>query len=739
MKLKTLYILLFSLLAPLAAGAQQIVSVNVDTMACLGDTIPVSIGFLPQRNIVLQNGVATLGSFENAFLPDGVICDGKCSYESPVVFTDFTPGTTITSVSDIKYIRLKIEHSFLGDIYMGIKCPNGQRASLMNWSSTGHSSCTDSVPASHRGWNNAYPNVGGGTYLGQPVDLEDGSDKCDSTLENNRAGIGWNYCWSEDTSMGYQYANEDALIYRQSNRIYVNTRSTVDSSNVAAGTNFYRPDQNFSNLVGCPLNGQWTIEVIDAYSQDNGYIFEWELALDPMLLPMHQLIVGQEVIGDDVTAYTDSTYGVSAPGIATSDTTVSYLVNIYTSLGDTIDTTFNVHYFAPDFTYIDDTLCDGDTAWWLGQAYTSDTLIYKHLANIHGCDSIISVHYTFNPVYEVDDTLRYCERDTFWYEGVDYGGPSVFDAPHLSVDRCDSTVHVVLELLDSLFNPHMLLSDDDSLWSGDTTLHGCNPYLVYAKDTSLHTGSRLWNMGDSDTLYADSLFAHLYDSVGIYTVSLRAVSTHGCYDTTVYMKQAVQVHPTPTAAFYWELDPPAIHDPQAQFINLSLPDTIAFMWEIETADGGTDTTSAFAPIYSWGEPGDINTAGDHNVSLIAIWTHIIDDSTSLTCVDTSTQVVTIVNDFLQFPNLVTPNGDGNNDTWRIINLIEFGVYPVNELWIFNQWGIQVYHVKNIWREEDFWDPDRTNSPDGTYYYRFSARSLYGAVKRNGTIEVIRGE
>ena len=47
---------------------------------------------------------------------------------------------------------------------------------------------------------------------------------------------------------------------------------------------------------------------------------------------------------------------------------------------------------------------------------------------------------------------------------------------------------------------------------------------------------------------------------------------------------------------------------------------------------------------------------------------------------TAVQAVTIVNDFLQFPNLVSPNGDGVNDIWRIVNLLEWGVYPDNELW-----------------------------------------------------------
>ena len=127
------------------------------------------------------------------------------------------------------------------------------------------------------------------------------------------------------------------------------------------------------------------------------------------------------------------------------------------------------------------------------------------------------------------------------------------------------------------------------------------------------------------------------------------------------------------------------------------------------------------------------------MTLTAIWTNVYDDTMIVLCTDTVSHTISIVNDFLKFPNLVTPNGDGTNDTWRVINLLECGIYNINELWIFNQWGEQVYHVENIYREEDFWDPAKTATPNGTYYYRFAARSKYGVVKRNGTIEVLYGE
>lgn len=731
--------MLLAVITTCVATAQRIVTVNVDTIACLGDTVPVSIGFNPARQIVVQNGIATLGSDSREFLPDGVICDGKCSYESPVVFTDFAPGTTITSPNDILFVRLKIEHSFLGDIYMGIKCPNGQRASLMNWAGTGTSPCTDSVPSSHRGWNHDYPNTGGGTFLGIAYDYTNSTYKCDSTVDNNEPGTGWNYCWSDDTTHGFQYANDDGLIYRASNASYINSSTkAVDSSDVAARSNFFHPDQSFSNLIGCPLNGEWTIEVIDAYSQDNGYIFEWEMAIDPTLLPTFNSFTGQEVIGSQVIDYTDSTFGVTAPVDADADTALPYYVYLYTTNGDTIDTMFTVHYYQNYHIYLEDTLCTGDTAWWLGAPYTRDTIISLNTQTVNGCDSTIWVHYVFNPIYEVPDTLSYCPKGTFLYEGVDYGGPTKFDTIYRTVDGCDSLVHVVLTYIDSAFGLRMLVSDDGEQWSSDTVLHGCQPFEIWLRDTTPLVASREWHLGDSDTLYTQDSLTHLYDTTGTFSLRLTAVSQNGCTDTAE-MPNAIHVYPNPVAEFAWDNPIMVIHDASTILLNLSDPDSIGFLWEITNGNGGSDTTSEFSPYYEWASSSNIVEEGDYEVTLWAFWTNICDDTLELVCTDSVTHSIHIINDYLEFPNLVTPNGDGVNDIWRVVNLIECGLYTINELWIFNQWGTEVYHAKNIDDEEDFWDPNKKSNPDGTYYYRFLARSPRGMVKRNGIIEVLRGE
>ena len=733
--------------APVCASAQSIVGINVDTTACLGDVIPVSVGYGTANGIVVQNGVNTISHPGVTFLPDGVMCDSLCSYTTTITFSDFPMGATIQSVNDINYVRLNIEHSFLADLYFGLTCPNGQKASLMNCRGNNHMVwCPDdTIPSTHVGWDMSEANALD-VYLGLPIDNENRSDACNPSAEGNEPGIGWNYCWSDNTSNGYTYAPNGGFIYRACNLIYNDSllHQSIDSSFVAAGRNFYHPDRGFSNLVGCPLNGDWTITVIDVLNIDNGYIFDWELSLNAALLASSVEIDSASIAG--AIRHNDTTFSVTSPAGFTGDTTIEYTVTVYFNNGNTADTTFKVHYFALQHYEIVDTLCHGDTVVFDGQAYTTTGVYDRYYNNADGCDSIITLRYTFMPTYATHDTIYFCNNEQFIYEGVDYGGPADIVATLQTQYGCDSVVGVHLVLVDSLFHPKLLISDDGVTWSDDTVLHGCRPFTLYLRDTTMLERWRQWTFGDGDTLQQTITtrqagpITHIYDTTGDFSLTLHAISVRGCIDTSIMMQNAVNVRPMPTAAFVWDPITPHRLQPEAQFFNRSEPfDMLTFLWVF---DG--DSSTEANPFHHWGTPSQLlegssveNMSGDHNVTLTAIWTHNIGDSATHVCIDTVSHTVTIADVKLEFPSLVTPNGDGINDRWEIVGMLESGLFTNNELWIYNQWGVLIYHAIDIHRAEEFWDPLSTSSPDGTYYYRFALASHYGSVRRNGTIEVIR--
>ncbi len=705
-------------------------SIDIDTINCLGNSTVVQIGHASSNDIVVADQHATLSHPGRVFLPDGRECGANgCSYRSPVTFTTFSPSATVTSANDINYVRLNIEHSFLGDLYIAITCPNGNTASLMNFSGMGSSPCTPAIPNSHRSWQ-AGSNTLGGTFLGDALDSEAASDYCDSTLPGNAPGTGWNYCWSNSTTAGISYAPGDALIYRSA----TSHSGRVDSSNVAAKTNFYHPDQSLAGLIGCPLNGTWYIEVIDGYNGDNGYIFDWELSLTAPLQDTSIIIVGSEIIGSDVMRINDSTYTITSPAGVETDTTVGYIILLFDSLGVVADTTIYIHYQAPQVTLYEATRCQGDTLWVGSTPYTETIHSIDTAFSPIGCPIYTEINFTFNPVYEHYDTARFCPGEPLLHNGKTYDATGDYTLWLHTTRDCDSTVHLNLAILDSGFFAAFEISDDGTVWSSDTILAGCRPF-----DLQLHNLSPLcrraqWTTGDGGNPTGDSI-TYTYDTAGIFSITLAAVSTHGCLDTAS-MPNTVWVFELPKPEFTWAPIEPVMSHPSVSFFNETQPEAHSYQW-LFSHDNGKDTSLLTAPSYTWGHDGQELVFGDYTVTLSASSAYLGPYGDTLFCADSIDHQITIVNDYLQFPNLVTPNGDGVNDTWRVVNLLECGVYSMNELWIYNHWGVLVYHVRDIKQESDFWDPEASNSPDGSYYYRFSAKSPYGLVRRNGLIEVLR--
>ncbi|MBA3705051.1 MAG: gliding motility-associated C-terminal domain-containing protein [Bacteroidetes bacterium] len=82
-------------------------------------------------------------------------------------------------------------------------------------------------------------------------------------------------------------------------------------------------------------------------------------------------------------------------------------------------------------------------------------------------------------------------------------------------------------------------------------------------------------------------------------------------------------------------------------------------------------------------------------------------------------------------NTFTPNGDGNNDTWYIGNILS---YPNNKLEIFNRYGKLVYKIRgyaNTWDGKSFGE----DLPAATYFFNIDLGD--GGGKFHGTVTIIK--
>ena len=201
-------------------------SVNPTTI-CQGQTASLSANVTMTPYI--QNCTPPISG--TTFLPDG----SGVSYSTAITVNCYSNTQTVQTASDIQSICLNMEHSFVGDLSIRIVCPNGQSATLKSFPS------------------------GSGTYLGCPLD---------DPLTG--PGTGRNYCFTPTAT---------TLLVNGS----TSNCGNPSAPSIVAGN--YMPVQPFSNLIGCPLNGSWTIQVTDNQAIDNGYIFNWDINFNPILTP----------------------------------------------------------------------------------------------------------------------------------------------------------------------------------------------------------------------------------------------------------------------------------------------------------------------------------------------------------------------------------------------------------------------------------------------------------------------
>lgn len=169
------------------------------------------------------------------FLPDG----SGAAYSTSITHTIFGEGQELINGDDLIAVCANLEHSYMGDLDIKIICPNGQEAML-------------------------FEQACGGGFYGEAVDS-------DSDLT---AGVGYDYCWS----MGATETMADAC----------------PGSGNSLPSGDYLPIDDFDELVGCPLNGDWTIHVLDNLASDNGYIFSW------------QLLFAEDIIPDDLWTFNNN-------------------------------------------------------------------------------------------------------------------------------------------------------------------------------------------------------------------------------------------------------------------------------------------------------------------------------------------------------------------------------------------------------------------------------------------------
>ncbi|SDI16690.1 PKD domain-containing protein, partial [Winogradskyella thalassocola] len=216
-----------------------------DTILCFGESTDIT-GVVQAVEYINDCTPPVSGV---TFLPDG----NGVTYETSITVDCYDSDQTITDVSQLVSICLTMEHSYLGDLEIQIISPNGQVVTLKD-----------------------YPG-GGAANLGVP--WATGSVDGGGGSSNTIPGRGSQYCFVPDGGFPTLVGGI------QTGGVFLNGDgpATYTDSFVPAGS--YSSQESLNGLIGSPLNGDWTIRVVDNLGLDNGHVFSWGIEFDPNLQP----------------------------------------------------------------------------------------------------------------------------------------------------------------------------------------------------------------------------------------------------------------------------------------------------------------------------------------------------------------------------------------------------------------------------------------------------------------------
>lgn len=201
---------------------------------CIGESAGIVAN--PDDYEVEWNGFPSSTTIDNGCITDDLL---GVQQQVPLAQTGFESTAIINSATDIVSMCFDMEHSFIGDLLITLTCPTGQNIIL-------------------------HQQGGGGVNLGIPNQ----ADNVDCDIPNTM-GQPSTYCFAPSATQTFVQAIQGG--------------GNVVGNSLNAGN--YSPVGPWNNLIGCPANGTWTLNVTDLWGADDGTVFGFSMSLNPDFYP----------------------------------------------------------------------------------------------------------------------------------------------------------------------------------------------------------------------------------------------------------------------------------------------------------------------------------------------------------------------------------------------------------------------------------------------------------------------
>ncbi len=198
-------------------------------------------------------------------------------------------------------------------------------------------------------------------------------------------------------------------------------------------------------------------------------------------------------------------------------------------------------------------------------------------------------------------------------------------------------------------------------------------------------------------------------------IKLRITDGNGCpYDSTFF----VRIIPAPEISFEVDPDTGYIHKPIITFTNTSMEGE-GWLWDF--GDSTANATSFNAT----------HTYLKVNTFPVTLTANNEDGCDTSVVIDVAIKEVDLL-----IPNVFTPNGDGINDYFEIVENNNHeakleDMYVSSELIVFNRYGKKVFESNNYLND---WDGNGLS--DGVYYYVLNCQGIIQQESFKGVVHIV---
>lgn len=365
-----------------------------------------------------------------------------------------------------------------------------------------------------------------------------------------------------------------------------------------------------------------------------------------------------------------------------------------------------------------------------GSSYTLGTQTFSTAGyhpvvfpSVLGCDSTVVLNLTLLPNLTNNQTVHICQGASYTFAGNSLTTAGTYTQVLQTTSGCDSTINLTL-IVDPILtsNIQAAICQGGSYTFGTQTLTtagnysrtiqtqaGCDSIinLTLTVNPVLASSSSMTLCQGESTLF----FGQTLTNSGVYNHTLQTVA--GC-DSVVTLN--LTVYPIPAIP---NLSGNSPVECPGDVVTLHVDPVTngTFVWS-----GPLNFSSSNTDVYF---PVDLAQIGIYSVTV-----------TVNGCVSSPANIpVSIINIYdyndFDFPNVITPNGDGNNDELDIEAM--FKSCQEYELKLFNRWGNLVYSGKRFDVPFNGKDLNGSDLETGVYFYLLA----FDDKEKSGFIHVVR--